>query len=81
MDAGRIADLRIALGSVAPTVLRAVETEKLLKDEKLTPAILNEAQAVLAREIAPIDDMRSTALYRRHVAQNLLAEFCGTLSA
>ncbi len=81
MDAGRIADLRIALGSVAPTVLRAVKTEKLLKDEKLTPAILNEAQAVLAREIAPIDDMRSTALYRRHVAQNLLAEFCGTLSA
>jgi CO/xanthine dehydrogenase FAD-binding subunit len=81
MDSGRIADLRIALGSVAPTVLRAVETEGLFRGEHFTPAILNEAQSVLAREIVPIDDMRSTALYRRRIAQNLLAEFCETLSA
>ena len=81
MDAGRIADVRIALGSVAPTVLRAVETEKMLRGEKLSPAILRAAQEVLAREIAPIDDMRSTSRYRRRVAQNLLAEFCEVLSA
>ncbi len=81
MDAGRIANVRIALGSVAPTVLRAVETEKALRDEKLTPAILIAAQDVLAREIAPIDDVRSTARYRRRIAQNLLAEFCEMLSA
>jgi CO/xanthine dehydrogenase FAD-binding subunit len=81
VDAGRITDVRIALGSVAPTVLRAVETEKMLRGEKLSPAILSAAQEVLAREIAPIDDMRSTSRYRRRVAQNLLAEFCETLSA
>jgi CO/xanthine dehydrogenase FAD-binding subunit len=81
VDAGRIVDLRIALGSVAPTVLRAVETEKTLRGEKLSPAILSAAQEVLAREIAPIDDMRSTSHYRRRVAQNLLAEFCEALSA
>jgi CO/xanthine dehydrogenase FAD-binding subunit len=81
VDAGRIADVRIALGSVAPTVLRALETEKLLHGEKLSPALLRAAQEVLAREIAPIDDMRSTSRYRRRVAQNLLAEFCETLSA
>jgi CO/xanthine dehydrogenase FAD-binding subunit len=81
VDAGRIVDVRIALGSVAPTVLRAVETEKMLRGEKLSPAVLHAAQEVLAREIAPIDDMRSTSRYRRHVAQNLLAEFCEVLSA
>ncbi len=81
VDAGRIVDVRIALGSVAPTVLRAVETEKTLRGEKLSPAVLHAAQEVLAREIAPIDDMRSTSRYRRDVAQNLLAEFCEALSA
>ena len=81
IDAMRIADVRIALGSVAPTVLRATETENVLHGEKLTPASLRAAQDVLAREIAPIDDMRSTARYRRRVAQNLLAEFCEMLSA
>jgi CO/xanthine dehydrogenase FAD-binding subunit len=80
LDAGRIADVRIALGSVAPTVLRAVETEKILRGERLTPAILRTAQDTLAREIVPIDDMRSTARYRRRIAQNLLAEFCETLA-
>jgi CO/xanthine dehydrogenase FAD-binding subunit len=81
IDATRIADVRIALGSVAPTVLRATETENILRSGKLTPATLRAAQDALASEIAPIDDMRSTALYRRRVAQNLLAEFCEMLSA
>jgi CO/xanthine dehydrogenase FAD-binding subunit len=79
VDAGRVAGVRIALGSVAPTVLRAVQTEGALRGEQLTPATLRTAQDVLAREIAPIDDMRSTARYRVRVAQNLLAEFCETL--
>jgi xanthine dehydrogenase iron-sulfur cluster and FAD-binding subunit A len=62
-------------------VLRAVETEKILRDRKLTRENLRAAQDVLAREIAPIDDMRSTARYRGRIAQNLLAEFCATLPA
>ena len=77
---GQIRDVRIAVGSVAPSVLRAVETEKALRGERLTPAILQVAQTTLAREIAPIDDMRSTARYRRRIAQNLLASFCETIS-
>jgi xanthine dehydrogenase iron-sulfur cluster and FAD-binding subunit A len=36
---------------------------------------LKRAQETLGREISPIDDMRSTAIYRRRVAQNLLGEF------
>lgn len=81
IDAGRLVDVRIALGSVAPTVLRVLETENALRGERLTPANLSAAQNVLAQEIAPIDDMRSTARYRRRIAQNLLAEFCEMLAA
>jgi xanthine dehydrogenase iron-sulfur cluster and FAD-binding subunit A len=77
---GRIDDVRIALGSVAPTVLRATETEKVLRGEKLSGALLKMAQATLGRELSPIDDMRSTAAYRRRVAQNLLGEFFEVLA-
>lgn len=63
--------VRIALGSVAPTVVRATRTEAALA----AGATLEEAQRTLLEEIAPIDDIRSTAEYRRRVASNLLARF------
>ena len=81
IDGGRIAEVRVALGSVAPTVLRATETEKILRGERPAPSVLLAAQQALAREIAPIDDIRSTARYRLRVAQNLLAEFCESLAS
>jgi CO/xanthine dehydrogenase FAD-binding subunit len=81
VEKGRINDVKIALGSVAPTVLRATETEKTLYGEKLSSALLKSAQAILVREILPIDDMRSTAVYRRRVAQNLLAGFFDAMSS
>ena len=60
---------RIALGSVAPTVVRAAKTEAAL----VRGARVAEAQRTLVEEIAPIDDVRSSAEYRRRVASNLLA--------
>jgi CO/xanthine dehydrogenase FAD-binding subunit len=81
VENNRINNTRIALGSVAPTVFRAVETEKMLQGEAFTPALLRAAQETLSLEIAPIDDLRSTARYRRRIAQNLLAEFFGMLSS
>jgi CO/xanthine dehydrogenase FAD-binding subunit len=78
---GRIQDIRIALGSVAPVVLRAVKTEDALRGEPITAATVQRAQEILAAEIAPIDDMRSSERYRRRIAQNLLEEFCESLSA
>jgi len=81
VENGKIADVRISLGSIAPTVLRAAATERLLQGAQLSPALSKVAQEALALEIAPIDDMRSTARYRRRVAQNLLAEFLEKLSA
>jgi CO/xanthine dehydrogenase FAD-binding subunit len=81
LEAGRISDVRIALGSVAPTVLRAVATEKILLGQPPSPALARAAQETLAREITPIDDVRSTARYRLRVAQNILAEFCESVMA
>jgi CO/xanthine dehydrogenase FAD-binding subunit len=73
---GRVTGVRIALGSVAPVPLRCVKTEDfLLATGALTPAAVKRAQEILAGEISPIDDFRSTAKYRRRVAQNLLEEF------
>lgn len=80
INSGRIDDVRIVLGSVAPTVLRADRTEGLLRGQKPDAAILKAAQDTLANEIAPIDDIRSTARYRRKVARNLLAEFFEVLT-
>jgi CO/xanthine dehydrogenase FAD-binding subunit len=80
LESGRIADVRLAFGSVAPIVLRATQTERLLRGEKISSAVGRAASEKLAQEIAPIDDMRSTANYRRRVAQNLLREFIEMLS-
>jgi CO/xanthine dehydrogenase FAD-binding subunit len=71
MAAVRAPRPRIALGSVAPTVVRAPRTEALLA----AGGSLAEAQSVLLEEIQPIDDLRSTAAYRRRVSANLLAQF------
>jgi len=62
---------RIALGSVAPTVVRARRAE----DALAAGAAIAEAQRILQEEISPIDDIRSTAAYRREVASRLLAQF------
>jgi CO/xanthine dehydrogenase FAD-binding subunit len=76
-EGDHVQDVRIALGSVAPTVVRAARTESALRGNALTPAALAAAEETLVSEIAPIDDIRSTALYRARVACNLLREFLG----
>ena len=80
MEGGAIRDVRIALGSVAPIVVRAVKTEEALRGAKLTPETIAAANEALAKEISPIDDIRSTARYRLRVAQNLLEEFLQQLA-
>jgi CO/xanthine dehydrogenase FAD-binding subunit len=80
VESGAIQDVRIALGSVAPVVYRAVKTEDALRGNKITHATIDAAKETLAREIAPIDDIRSTARYRLRVAQNLLEEFLSRLA-
>lgn len=68
--------VRIAIGSVAPTVVRAKHAEAALN----AGASVEIAQQALLDDIAPIDDIRSTAEYRRRVSANLLARFLADTS-
>ncbi len=71
----QIEDVRIALGSVAPIPIRCVKTEANLRGRSINQPLIEAARAELAREIAPIDDLRSTANYRNTVSLNLLEDF------
>jgi CO/xanthine dehydrogenase FAD-binding subunit len=79
VDGGRIADIRLAFGSVAPTVVRAVDTETTLRGARVDQGALDRAGAALLAELSPIDDLRSTAAYRRQVAANVVGEFLQAL--
>jgi CO/xanthine dehydrogenase FAD-binding subunit len=74
----RVTEMRIALGSVAPIVLRCKQTEHALRGQQLNDETVRLARETLMREIAPIDDIRSTAGYRLRVAANLLVDFLVT---
>jgi CO/xanthine dehydrogenase FAD-binding subunit len=80
IEGGAIRDIRIALGSVAPLVIRAVKTENALRGNGITSATIASVKQTLAQEISPIDDIRSNARYRLRVAQNLLEEFLSQLT-
>jgi CO/xanthine dehydrogenase FAD-binding subunit len=70
---GTVADARIVLASVGPTPIRAREAEELLRSIRPTGDRLDEAATAAASGIAPIDDVRGTASYRRVVARVLVA--------
>ena len=79
VEGERLRDVRLALGSVAPTVVRCLRTEAVLNDRPLDARAVEEARAALSQEIAPIDDLRSTKNYRLRVALNLLEDFLSEL--
>jgi CO/xanthine dehydrogenase FAD-binding subunit len=79
MHNGRIEEIRIGMGSMAPVPLRLNKTEQVLIRAPLSDATLMEARRTLAQETAPIDDIRSTASYRSAVAGNLLEEMLHAL--
>jgi CO/xanthine dehydrogenase FAD-binding subunit len=81
MDEGVIDHVRIALGSIAPVPLRCLKTEETLRGGRLEPETIEMAKAELAREIVPIDDIRSTKSYRLKVSLNLLEDFLHRLAA
>ena len=80
LDNHRIADVSIAVGSVAPIVVRCVQTENALRGQTPDAGTIESACATLSQEISPIDDIRSTADYRLQVAKNLLTDFLLTLT-
>jgi len=80
-DGKRIDELRIALGSIAPVPLRCIGTEDRLGGQEIDQALIALGKEALAREIAPIDDIRSTKNYRLRISQNLLADFLENIAA
>ncbi len=71
-DGGAWIDVRIALGSMAATTVRAPAAEAALEGRQPTRDAADAAMAALAAELHPIDDVRSTADYRRAVAGRVL---------
>ena len=65
----------LALGSVAPIPIRLLEFESWIKGKKLSPELISEAEMKAAALISPIDDIRSTAEYRKWVAGRLVRGF------
>jgi carbon-monoxide dehydrogenase medium subunit len=66
-----VQDVRIGLGAVAPTPIRATKTEALLRGKPLSAALLKEAAAMAATESSPINDQRSSAENRRWIVEAL----------
>lgn len=67
--------VRFVLGSVAPVTLRALRVEAAVAGRPLTGATIEEACHAVARDISPIDDVRSTRAYRLTIATRLVREF------
>jgi carbon-monoxide dehydrogenase medium subunit len=68
---GTCGDVRISLGAVGPTPMRAVRAESALRGQSLTEPLIAEASRIAAEEARPIDDVRSSAEYRRDMVDVL----------
>jgi len=80
-EGGIVREIRIGLGSLAPVPARARAAEAALLGRPLDALPLAEARAALLADISPIDDIRSSAGYRRTVAGNVLAQALGAFAA
>jgi len=72
LEQGICKELRIALGSVAPTPIRARQAEKRMGGKRFTRELVEEVAELGAQESNPIDDLRASAAYRREMVKNLI---------
>jgi carbon-monoxide dehydrogenase medium subunit len=67
-DGGRVCrDVKIALGAVAPTPIRAYSAEDMLRGQTITPGLIEAAAQEAQNRATPIDDVRATAMYRQTI--------------
>lgn len=78
IESGVVQAAALALGSVAPVPIRLSRVEQWLKGRVLDDATLQELPERVGSEVSPIDDIRSTAAYRRWLAGQLVREFFET---
>ena len=71
---GKCSDAKIALGSVAPTPIRAGKAEEVMKGEEMDKGAIDEASEAAAEAASPISDVRSTAEYRKEMVRVLVKD-------
>jgi carbon-monoxide dehydrogenase medium subunit len=71
-NAGSCEDVRLALNSVASTIIRAKRAEDVLRGQRLSDDLLREAGEIAAREVDPMDDNRGSADYKRDLVKVLV---------
>jgi len=69
---GKLLNVKIALGSVGPTVIRAKHAEKLIEGSVLNEELVKKAVEEIGKDASPIADIRSTAEYRSYILGALL---------
>jgi len=74
VEDGLLREFRLGLGSVAPTPVRGFRAEAALLGRPVAALPLGAAREALMADISPIDDLRSSAHYRRTVAGNVLEQ-------
>jgi len=67
-------EYRVSMGSVAPTPLRLDKTEALLSGKQLTPELIEQAAALAATEVKPIDDVRADKQYRLDIVSYIVRD-------
>ncbi len=78
---GRVWDARIALGSVAPVIVRAAEAERYLEGKRLSDKTMSQAGQLASAAVQPIDDIRGSAEYRSEMVRALVVRALRQLAA
>ena len=78
---GKVSEARIALGSVAPTIIRVPPAEAFLHGKELTPTVISAAARIAGEQPAPINDVRGSAAYRSEMIKVLVAKALRRLAA
>lgn len=81
LEGGSVREIRIGAASMAAYPARLYRAEDAVCGQAITKQTMERARAALLAEVVPIDDIRSTAEYRRQVAANLLDEFLTELKS
>ena len=74
---GVLSQVRVAFGAVAPTPVRAEQTEQALEGQRLDAATIEKAAAIARDEVHPIDDVRASAWYRKEMIHNITKRILG----
>ncbi len=67
-----VKEMRMAFGSVAPTVIRLKDVEEFAKEKKIDKTFVDKISRMIEKDVKPIDDVRASASYRKKVSSNIV---------